>query len=99
MGNDDDGIIRWPANIQWKAGRLIDAVENPTPPPVTKKVAWVCYSGEDVEPDPMDNLDEEFRSAAAVMKDPYCPAPARGALARYMERIQKLRSTSAKDST
>lgn len=84
-----------PMSLDEKIERFCEAVENPAPPRVTKKVAWICYSGEDVEPDPMENLEEEFRSASAVMKDPFCPAPCRSALVRYMERIQKLRSTSA----
>lgn len=84
-----------PMSLEEKIARFVDVVENPPPPRVTKKVAWICYSGEDVEPDPMENLEEERRSAIAVAKDPFCPAPARSALVRYVERIQKLVSTSA----
>lgn len=80
-------------DLQEKIDRFVDAVENPPPPRVTKKVAWICYSGEDVEPDPMDNLDEEMRSAIAVSKDPFCPLPCRQSLMRYVERIHKLKAT------
>lgn len=85
-----------PMSLEEKIERFCDAVESPPPPRVTKKVAWICYSGEDVEPDPMDNLEEERRSAIAVSKDIYCPEVCRRSLMRYVERIQKLVSTSAK---
>jgi hypothetical protein len=85
--------------VQVKIERFISAVEN-APMPSTARVRRICYTGEYEAPDPMTNLTEEREAATWKLTHRELPQPAKSALVRYIQDIDKLLrlcSTSAKE--
>lgn len=85
-------------DIGEKIDRFIEVVERDDPP-TSATVRRICYTGEDVEPDPYSNLSREREAATWVVTHVNVAGPARAALIRYIAAIDKiLRTTSAKDT-
>lgn len=78
-----------PMSLGEKIERFIETVDR-VPQPTTAKVRRICYTGEDVEPDPMENLAGEREAAVWILGNRKVEAPVKAALVRYIEAIDRL---------